>query len=86
MKISEGHPNMVDIIRGGDVKLLINTLSLNREIEREGRQIRRASVEMGVPCLTSLDTAKALLKALEARRTGRDLDVETVDEYCPTRG
>ncbi len=86
MKISEGHPNMVDIIRGGDVKLLINTLSLNREIEREGRQIRRASVEMGVPCLTSLDTAKALLKALEARRTGRDLDVETVDEYCPKQG
>lgn len=83
-KIHEGSPNLVDVIRGGDVKLLINTLSRDRTIEREASQIRRASVEMGVPCLTSLDTAAALLRALEARRSGRTLEVATVDEYFPT--
>jgi carbamoyl-phosphate synthase large subunit len=82
-KIHEGSPNLVDIIRDGEVKLLINTLSRDRTIEREAALIRRASVEMGVPCLTSLDTAAALLKALDARRSGKLLDVATVDEYFP---
>jgi carbamoyl-phosphate synthase large subunit len=82
-KIHEGSPNLVDIIRDGAVKLLINTLSRDRTIEREAALIRRASVEMGVPCLTSLDTAAALLKALDARRSGKLLDVATVDEYFP---
>ncbi|HEY3265662.1 MAG TPA: carbamoyl-phosphate synthase large subunit [Armatimonadota bacterium] len=80
-KVHQGSPNLVDIIRGGEVKLLINTLTRDRTIEREASVIRRASVEMGVPCLTSLDTANALLKALDARRTGRTLEVKTVDEY-----
>ena len=56
-KISEGSPNLLDLLHGGSVGLLINTLSKNKRIEREGAQIRRASVERGIPCLTSLDTA-----------------------------
>jgi carbamoyl-phosphate synthase large subunit len=84
-KISEGSPNLVDVIRGGNVSLLINTLSRNKTVEREGSQIRRASVEMGVPCLTSLDTAYALLTALESRVGGRAMDVHTVDDYFPPK-
>jgi carbamoyl-phosphate synthase large subunit len=80
-KISEGAPNLLDLIHGGRVDLLINTISKDKRIEREGAQIRRASVERNVPCLTSLDTARALLLALEARKGGDTFDVRTVDEY-----
>lgn len=80
-KISEGSPNLLDLIHGGRVDILINTTSQNKAVEREGALIRRASVERGVPCLTSLDTARALLLALEARRSGDTFDVRTVDEY-----
>ena len=80
-KISEGSPNLIDLIHGGRVDLLINTISKDKRIEREGALIRRASVERGVPCLTSLDTARALLLALEARKAGDTFGVQTVDEY-----
>ena len=81
-KISEGSPNLVDLIQSGTVGLLINTISKDKKTEREGAQIRRASVERGVPCLTSLDTARALLLALSSHPTTTDdLTVRTVDEY-----
>jgi carbamoyl-phosphate synthase large subunit len=80
-KISEGSPNLVDLIHSGRIGLLVNTISKDRRIEREGALIRRASVEQGVPCLTSLDTARAMLLAIEAHRAGGGLDVQTVDEY-----
>jgi carbamoyl-phosphate synthase large subunit len=80
-KISEGTPNLLDLIHGGKVGLLINTISKDKRIEREGAQIRRASVERGVPCLTSLDTARALLLSLKAYNDGEELTVRTVDEY-----
>ncbi|MDH7569807.1 MAG: carbamoyl-phosphate synthase large subunit [Armatimonadota bacterium] len=78
-RISEGSPNPVDLIRAGKVDLLINTLSRDRKVEVEGAQIRRASVELSIPCLTSLDTAKALLLALRSRRDG--LESRTITEY-----
>jgi carbamoyl-phosphate synthase large subunit len=82
-KISEGgSPNLLDLIRGRQVDLLINTLTRDRQIEREGLIIRRASVDQGIPCLTSLDTARALLKALESLHRGDEFSVRTVDEYA----
>ena len=80
-KISEGQPNLIDLIQGGTVAFIINTISKDKRIEREGAQIRRASVERGVPCLTSLDTARALLLALKSYQDGDSLTVRTVDEY-----
>jgi carbamoyl-phosphate synthase large subunit len=81
MKIHEGSPNLLDLIRSGEIDLLINTLSTDKRTEREAVQIRRASVERGIPCLTSLDTSRALLLALDARKRGLDFACCTVDEY-----
>ncbi len=80
-KLHEGEGNIVDLLRTGKIDLLINTLSSDKRIEREAARIRRASVEVGVPCLTSLDTARALLIALEARNRGSEFALATVDEY-----
>ena len=80
-KISEGKPDLIDLIYSGTIGLLINTISKDRRIEQEGALIRRASVERSVPCLTSLDTARALLTALESYNRGEEMGVRTVDEY-----
>ncbi|MEI6431547.1 MAG: carbamoyl-phosphate synthase large chain, partial [bacterium] len=80
-KISEGSPNLLDLIQRGAVAFIVNTISKDKRIEREGAQIRRASVERGVPCLTSLDTTRALLLALYSYQGGELLTVQTVDEY-----
>jgi carbamoyl-phosphate synthase large subunit len=66
-KIGEGSPNLLDYITGKRVQLLVNTPSPERRAEQQGLLIRRAAVESGVPCLTALDTAWALLRALDAR-------------------
>jgi len=80
-KIGEGEPNLVTEIHAGRVGLVVNTISKDKRIEQEGALIRRATVERSVPCLTSLDTAKALLLALAAKRAGEPMGVRTVDEY-----
>jgi carbamoyl-phosphate synthase large subunit len=66
-KIHQGENNLVDLIHDGKVDLLLNTISKDRQTEQEAALIRRASVEHGIPCLTSLDTAQALLTALGSR-------------------
>ncbi len=79
-KISQGSPNILDLIRHEKIDLLLNTLSPDNVSEREGARIRRTTVEHNIPCLTSLDTAKALLIAMEARRAGADFNVYSLDE------
>lgn len=85
MKIHQGEPNLLDLIRSGEIDLLINTLSTDKRSEREAAFIRRASVDRGIPCLTSLDTARALLLALEARKSGQKFKCQTVDDYFHAR-
>ena len=80
-KIGEGSPNLLDLVRSGEIDLLINTISRDKKIEIEGAMIRRASVEHGIPCLTSLDTAKALLLALASKKEGQTFDCLTIDQY-----
>ncbi len=49
----------------GRVSIMINTPSLNETSESEAARIRRACIETGVPCVTSIDTAGALIRALD---------------------
>lgn len=65
-KLKEGSPNIVDLIRAGEVDLVINTWTRGKMPQRDGFQIRREAVEHGVACLTSLDTVEALLTTLES--------------------
>lgn len=71
-KIGSEYPNLIDIIRQGDAQFVINTLTKGKQPERDGFRIRRESVENGVPCLTSLDTAKAILAVLESLEFSTD--------------
>jgi carbamoyl-phosphate synthase large subunit len=63
-KIADGSPHVLDIIHERSVDLVINDASGPREIS-DSYRIRRAAVESFIACLTSLDTAAALVTALE---------------------
>jgi carbamoyl-phosphate synthase large subunit len=88
-KLRDGHPNVVDVIHSGQVHLVINTVSASAPVAdkgagvplRDGYEIRRASVERRIPCLTSLDTAQALVQALRASRREHRSSVATLGEY-----
>jgi carbamoyl-phosphate synthase large subunit len=64
-RLSEGHPNVVDVIQQGKVDCVVNTPEGGGpSAMRDGFQIRRAAVENRIPCFTSLDTARAAVRAL----------------------
>ncbi|MGB8956042.1 MAG: carbamoyl-phosphate synthase large subunit, partial [Tumebacillaceae bacterium] len=59
-----------DLLKSGAVQLVLNLPTLSQDPKRLGYQIRRFTVEMKIPCLTSLDTAAAWLLSLEAGANG----------------
>jgi carbamoyl-phosphate synthase large subunit len=65
-KIGSEGPTLLDYIQKGEAQFVINTLTKGKQPERDGFRIRRESVENGIPCLTSLDTAKAMLSVIES--------------------
>ena len=65
-KIGSEGPNLLDVIRQGNAQLVINTMTRGKQPRRDGFRIRRESVENEIPCLTSLDTARAILDVLES--------------------
>ena len=52
-------------IQNGEVQIVINTMTKGKR-RKDGFQIRRTTVENGVPCLTSLDTTNALTNVIES--------------------
>ncbi|MBU9720416.1 MULTISPECIES: carbamoyl-phosphate synthase large subunit [Bacillaceae] len=64
-KIGGETPDMLDVIEGGHVQFIINTLTKGKQPARDGFRIRREAVERGIVCLTSMDTAEALLRVIE---------------------
>ena len=65
-KLAEGSQDILRLIRSGECVAVINTPTLGKTVDRDGFLIRRAAVEARVPCLTSLDTALAVVTALRA--------------------
>ncbi|WP_350341429.1 carbamoyl-phosphate synthase large subunit [Candidatus Nephthysia bennettiae] len=85
-KIGEDGRSVVDVIQDGSVDLVINTMTgtngsgeAGRPVMKDGFEIRRAAVERRIPCLTSLDTAAALLES--AVTAAGDLEVRTITEW-----
>ena len=67
IKISENpDKNVLNLIRMGRVSLIINTMSQNKNVSKDGFLIRRNAAENNISCLTSLDTAKAMLRVAES--------------------
>ncbi len=81
-KIEEGSPHVVDLITEGRVNFVINTYSGGQGAARDGFQIRRAAVEHGIPCLTSLDTARALQEVIAFLQGGGESSLIPLDEYA----
>ncbi|MCH7642089.1 MAG: carbamoyl-phosphate synthase large subunit, partial [Chloroflexi bacterium] len=78
-RLSEGHPNVVDIIEDGSVGAVVNTVTGDRSILQDGFHIRRAAVERRVPIFTSIDTARAAVESLS--RGDQAYNVMRLDEY-----
>lgn len=63
------------------VQYIINTPTKGRNSKRFGFKLRRLAADNGVPCLTSVDTANALIRALHMTKSDSDLSILALDEY-----
>ncbi|MEI6044251.1 MAG: carbamoyl-phosphate synthase large subunit [Chloroflexota bacterium] len=77
-KIGGGHPDVVNLIRQGEVGAVINTITGRRRPMLDGFEIRRTAVENGIPCYTSLDTARAAATAI---RDASDYNIKPLPWY-----
>jgi carbamoyl-phosphate synthase large subunit len=89
-KIGEPGPTVLDVITSGEVDLVINTMSniytdsaeAGGPVFKDGFEIRRAAVERRIPCLTSLDTAAALVESQANDTAGPEaFEVRTIVEW-----
>ncbi|MBI3694572.1 MAG: ATP-grasp domain-containing protein, partial [Acidobacteria bacterium] len=67
LKVNEGRPNVVDLIKAGELSLIINTPAGAHSFFDE-KSIRRAAVTHRIPCITTLSGAKAAANGIAARR------------------
>ncbi|HZR00542.1 MAG TPA: carbamoyl-phosphate synthase large subunit [Chloroflexota bacterium] len=79
-----GAPTVLDVIHGHLVDGVVNTVTGGRKVLQDGFEIRRAAVERGLPCFTSLDTLRALVESLEGGESG--WDVRPLPEYLEVDG
>ncbi len=80
-KIHEKGENCEKYLKSGKVDMVLNTISYGSQIEQEGYDLRRIAVELAIPCLTSLDTVKEVLRVMAEDDTEASHHVESIQEY-----
>src|SRR6185369_12091297 len=78
-KVNEGRPNIADLIKSGEISLIINT-PLGRVSRFDEQAIRRAALQYNVPCVTTMTGAQALVEAIVARDTSTTPNVHSLQE------
>jgi len=81
-RLDEGRPNLLDYIKNKDVGLLINTPS-GPKPRRDEVVIRNAAVSHGIPVVTTISGAVAVIGGIQAMRRG-SFDIRSLQEIYAT--
>ena len=79
LKLGEGRPNIVDLIKNGTINLVINTPS-GKESAQDQITIRRSAIQYGIPYITTVPGAAAAVRGIESLQKG-EITVKTIQEY-----
>ncbi|NLF38378.1 carbamoyl-phosphate synthase large subunit [bacterium] len=79
-KIAEGRPNVIDLIRNGEIALIINTVA-GHKARGDEAMIRATATVHNVPCITTLSGAEAAVNGIESIRLRGGVDVRALQEY-----
>jgi len=80
LKIREGRPNVLDMIKNGEIDLIINTPegSIARS---DGYYLRTAAVLHNVPSVTTISGASALVQGIQEMKSNSKVKVKPIQEY-----
>ncbi|MFC0524071.1 carbamoyl-phosphate synthase large subunit [Pontibacillus salicampi] len=82
-KIGSEEKNVLDVVEKEQAQFVINTLTKGKQSRSDGFRIRREAVEHGIPCLTALDTARAILRVIESMTfTAESMPRQKVGNPC----
>jgi carbamoyl-phosphate synthase large subunit len=76
-KVTEGSPNVVDLIQDGAINLIINS-PLGRGARTDGYEIREAAIRHQIPCITTLAGASAAVQAIAQARSVAPVALQTL--------
>jgi len=79
-KVKEEKPNLIDLIKNGQIGLVIDIPTKANDSNTDGFRIRRTSVEASINVLTSLDTAAALIEIMESNISAKDVDIYNLSD------
>ncbi|MCA6511135.1 MAG: carbamoyl-phosphate synthase large subunit [Pseudanabaena sp. M109S1SP2A07QC] len=80
LKVHEGRPNISDIMKNGQIQLIVNSPS-GEEAKTDGKMIRRTAMAYKIPVITTLAAAKAAIAAIRALQTG-GISVTALQDYA----
>ena len=78
-KIFNGSPNVLDYMKRGEVKLIINTPTTKQSV-KDGYQIRRSAVDYHVPYITTIQAAQAAADAIRKAKKNQ-VTIKSLNEY-----
>jgi len=78
-KVQEGSPNVIDMMRKGEISLIINTPS-DKQSRQDHYQIMRVAVDYSVPYITTLSAAEAAAGAIEVMKH-EEITIEPLSHY-----
>ena len=78
-KVNEGRPNIADLIKQGEIRLIINT-PLGKASFYDEQAIRKAALQFNVPCVTTITGAEALVEAIATKQSQEGVTVRSLQE------
>jgi carbamoyl-phosphate synthase large subunit len=81
LKISEGRPNITDLLTNGDIAMAINTSEAKENSKEDGKNIRRTVLKENVPYFTTVAAANAAVEAIKVLKTEDVSTPKSIQEF-----
>ena len=79
-KLSEGRPNINDMITNGEISLIINS-PIGKERAVDDSYLRKAAIKAKIPYMTTLAAAKASAEGIHYVKTHAESEMKSLQEY-----
>ena len=81
LKVSEGRPNITDLLTNGDISMAINTSEAKESSKDDGKEIRRTVLRNNVPYFTTVAAAIAAVEAIKVLKTEDVSTPKSIQEF-----
>ena len=81
LKVSEGRPNITDLLTNSDISMAINTSEAKESSKDDGKDIRRSVLKMNVPYFTTVAAAIAAVEAIKVLKINDVSTPKSIQEF-----